>query len=355
MDECKVRKIGLDPGFGGVKAAEVRGGQIETCVVPSVVGVGSTDSGALNLTGVMRSRRRSGRPFVVAFEGVEYLVGPGVAQYARPIERMDFARFTEGPELRALLYAALYQLLDGGSHQVALAVGLPVEIVQDKDLAAAVERDIAKWLVGTHYFSLDDTEARFTVTTLRAKIGQPVATWFDWGFDLDGRWARGKEAMLAPVLIIDQGFNTLDLLAVQGGQISTRYTGGDTLGMRRAAEMTAGNIQRRYGVELSLHEADALVQKVAAGKRVSAYVMGKSTDVTAEVRQAVNSLGSDVIRFVESRVGKGKKFRILLTGGGAVTLSRRLLGQFPHAEVMPGPALANARGLAKMTMRPGFL
>jgi hypothetical protein len=354
MDEYKVRKIGLDPGFGGVKAAEVRGQQIETCVVPSVVGVGSTDSGALNLTGVMRSRRRSGRPFVVAFEGVEYLVGPGVAQYARPIERMDFARFTEGPELRALLYAALYQLLDGGSHQVALAVGLPVELLLDKDQARETEREMSKWLVGKHQFELDGISARFEVIKLRVKVAQPVGAWLDWGLSLDGKWAR-KESYRTPVLVIDVGFNTLDLLAVSGGAISNRYTGGDTLGMRRAAEMTAGNIQRRHGVELSLHEADALVQKVITRKKAQIYVTGKLMDVTAEAQQAVNSLSADVVRFVERSVGAGRKFKILLTGGGALALTRRLQRQYPHAEVVPEPTFTNARGLAKLAARKGFL
>ena len=239
-----LRKIGCDPGFGGVKVAEVRrtadgsGDGIETHVVPSVVGVGSTEVGALNLAGVVRGKRQES-PSLVAFDGVEYLVGPNVARYARPIERMDFARFTDGPELRALLYAALYQLLDGGGHQVALAMGLPVEVLQDRDQARTTERAMAKWMVGFHQFTLDGIEAQFEIVTIRAKIAQPVATWFDWGLDLQGQWCKGKDAAKAPCLVIDQGFNTLDLLVVEGGQISTRYTSGDTLGMRRAAEMAA--------------------------------------------------------------------------------------------------------------------
>jgi len=350
----RLRKIGCDPGFGGVKVAEVRGDAIEARVVPSVVGVGSTEAGALNLAGVVRSKRQE-HPSLVAFDGVEYLVGPNVARFARPIERMDFARFTDGPELRALLYAALYELLDGGGHRVALALGLPVGVLQDRDQARATEREMARWLLGQHRFALDGVESELEITAIRAKIAQPVATWFDWGLDLQGQWCKGRDAAKAPCLVIDQGFNTLDLLVVEGGRISTRYTSGDTLGMRRAAEMAAGNIQRRYGVELSLHEADALVQQVVAGRKVSVYVTGDLVSVSAEVRQALNSLGADVVRFVERNVGAGRRFRVLLTGGGALALAGRLLRQYEHAELMADPVLANARGLAKLAVREGFL
>ncbi|MCP4409506.1 MAG: hypothetical protein GY807_17500, partial [Gammaproteobacteria bacterium] len=48
-------------------------------------------------------------------------------------------------------------------------------------------------------------------------------------------------------------------------------------------------------------------------------------------------------------------YTILLTGGGALALSETLLRQFPKATVMYEPVLANARGLAKLAARPGFL
>lgn len=356
-----VRKVGVDPGFGGVKVAEVQlvGDEVmkramTTRHVPSVIGVGSADAGGLTLAGVVRGRKGT-RPDVVTFDGMQYLVGENVAEYARPIERMDFQRFSDGPELRALLYAGLYQLLDGGVHVCAFAIGLPVELLQDADKALATERAMAGWLIGKHKFSINGEEARFEVTAIKAKIAQPVATWFDWGLGVDGQWAQGDKAARAPALVIDEGFNTLDVVAIEGGKISTRYSSGTTLGMRRAAEMAAGNVERRHGVELSLHEADALVQRVVAGGKAQVYVVGEPVDVTPEVRQAVNALASDVVRFVEREVGKAKKFRVLVTGGGALALGGRLLAQWPHAEVMAEPQLANARGLAKLAARKGFL
>jgi hypothetical protein len=330
--------------------------KIKTVAVPSVVGVGSMDAGGLTLANVAHGRSGlKNRPARVAFDGVEYLVGHNVEFYARPIERMDFARFVDGPELRALLYATLHQSLGDGQNRIALAIGLPVEMLQDKFQAASIEAAMTNWMVGQHRFAVDDLNVEFEIVGLRAKIAQPVATWFDWGLDLNGQWARGRVAIHAPVLVIDHGFNTLDLVAVDGGQISTRYTSGDTLGMRRAAEMTAENVRRQHNVELSLHEADDLVRSALSNKKAQIYVQGELVDVTAQVRQAINSLATDVVRFIERSVGTAGKFKVLLTGGGALALAARLTQQFRHAEVVPDAVTANARGLAKLARRPGFL
>ncbi|MBE7557246.1 MAG: hypothetical protein HS126_39930 [Anaerolineales bacterium] len=46
---------------------------------------------------------------------------------------------------------------------------------------------------------------------------------------------------------------------------------------------------------------------------------------------------------------------MLLTGGGVLALAVRLHRLFPQATTMYEPVLANARGLAKLAARPGFL
>lgn len=48
-------------------------------------------------------------------------------------------------------------------------------------------------------------------------------------------------------------------------------------------------------------------------------------------------------------------YTVLLTGGGSLALSQMLLRRFSRATMMYEPILANARGLAKLAIRPGFL
>ena len=166
-----VRKIAIDPGFHAIKVAEVRdpgASRPDVCTVDSVVGVGSTDLGLLD-AGLTRARTT--KPYRVQFnEGekvlreasMEYLVGPEVARYARPIERMDFNRLGDSPGIRASVYAALYAIVDGGQTDLAIVAGLPVELLQGEQARETVDA-MRGWLEGEHCFSVDGHEARLNV------------------------------------------------------------------------------------------------------------------------------------------------------------------------------------------------
>lgn len=350
-----IRKIGLDPGFSSLKVAEVQGDDITACLLPAAVGLNANTNSGLSLGRFGAGSRRGAKPQTVTFEGYEYLVGHNVARYTAPIHVMDFDRFSNSPELRASLYAALHQLLNGGGHNIALAVALPVNVLQDKSEADRVERGIKRWLVGEHVFAVNGVDARVNVVDVRARIPQPVASWMDWGLGLDGQWTKGKTAALADTLVIDQGFNTLDVLVVKGGQISSRLSGGDTLGMRQAAERLSEALYRRFRLRLDLLEANALIWRVTKGQRAGVSLYGAQEDVTGQVKQIIRSLEVDVVRFLEGILRQGAAYHTILTGGGALSMARKLLELFPEATLLHEPVLANARGLARMAQRPGFL
>ena len=224
-------RIGLDPGFGNFKVATVNEGGIHVSIVPSVVGVGETDVGMLSI-GTLGRRRRRSRPDKVTFGGVTYLVGEGVARFARPVQRMDFLRLSDGPELRALFYDVVFRLLGEGAHRdTALMVGLPVEVMADRDKAKATLRVLRGWMVSRHRFAVNDEAATLNVVEARAMV-QPAGTFFAWGLDNSGKWTRAKADLKAPVAICDIGFNTLDLFAVQGGEVVARFTGPMEFGPR---------------------------------------------------------------------------------------------------------------------------
>jgi hypothetical protein len=350
-----MRYLALDPGFGAMKAAEVQNDEIAVATVPSVVGQGATDLGLLDLAGVTGRRRRK-RPHRVTFDGVELLVGSNVAEFARPVERLDFQRLRNGPELRALTYTTLHELLDGGDFDVNLVVGLPVEVLQGPAARETVKR-LQGWLVGEHRFTLDGSEARLTVHQVKP-MAQPVGAFFDWGLDRRGQWVRPKEDLRVPVAVLDLGFNTLDLFSVKAGQISARYTGGDTLGMRRAATALAERVRREHRRPLSLHEADELLRRYVGGRgrrAVRLPVPGELVDVRDQVRAALEYTVGEVATFVEQTWGNGRQFaHLLLTGGGCLALGEHLARQLPHATLLDDPVTANARGLARLAQRPGL-
>ena len=272
--------VGLDPGFGGFKAACVGPGSTQVVTVPSVVGVGETDMGLLSL-GALGRRRRSRQPDQVTFDKITYLVGEGVARYTRPVERMDFLRLRDGPELRALFFDVVFRLLGEacpeqkrrGQHRangsarsvhdtltINVMVGLPVEVMADREQARATLRALRGWMVTRHKYTVNGHEVTLDVENVKV-MAQPAGTFFAWGLDNQGKWVRGRGALKAPVAICDIGFHTLDLFTVEGGEVVARFTGGDTVGMRRAAELIINAVQTGHGVDLSLHEADALVRQ----------------------------------------------------------------------------------------------
>jgi len=340
--------MALDPGFGGFKAAEVRDGSLVEVSLPSVIGVGTTDQGLLDVG--LGGRRRRSKPITVRFDGAEYLVGQHVSDFARPIERLDFNRLSDTPELRALTYATLYQMVDGGEAQVSLVVGLPVEVLQSAQ-AREIVRSLQAWLVGTHHFGVDGTSATITITAIRVRA-QPLGAFFAWGLDAQGEWARPAADWKKTVAVLDLGFNTLDLFTVRGGEILNRYTAGDTVGMRRAAAALADHVRRASGRVLSLQEADAVLREHLDGRKPVTAAGAQELALGPLVRQALNVAAGEVTAFVARQWGNGKNFdHVLLTGGGALALQRELTRALPDAVLLANPVTANARGLAQYARR----
>lgn len=347
-------RISVDPGFGNFKMATVAPEGARVAVVPSVVGVGETDLGMLSL-GDLGARRRHKEPERVTSGGVTYLVGENVARFARPVQRMDFLRLSDGPELRALFYAAVFRLLGtrrsplgkGEYHDVVLMVGLPVEVMGDREVARETLRTLKAWMVARHQFTVNERAVTFDVTDVRV-MPQPAGAFFAWGLDDQGKWTRPRSDLKAPVAVCDIGFNTLDLFAVEGGEVIARFTGGDTAGMRRAAELIINAVRGEHQVELSLHEADALLLQ----KRPRLYTSDGEADLSLPVKQALDATAAGIVTYVERRWNKGRQFaHLLFTGGGAEALREALLRQYPHGVILPDPIAANAVGLARYAVR----
>lgn len=344
-----MRKIAIDPGFGGFKVAEVQNVSLTVHTIPAVVGIGSTELGYLG-TGFGRQNKH--KPHTVTVDGTGYLVGQNVHRFAPPVERLDYQRLADGAELRALLYVSLWKITGAGNHTIALMVGLPVEIVQDKKLTQETLRTLRSWLVGDHRFVVDGETVTLTIVAVKG-LAQPVGSYFAWGADVNGKWRISREALQKPVAICDIGFNTLDLFAVQSGEVFGRFTGGDRLGMHRTADAIVRHVRQTYRHTLSLAEADALMRDYLTTGRAVFFYPGGEHDLAVPVRQALDTTFAGISQFIRQHWERGTGFRYLLvTGGGAQALKARLLAQYPQAVILPDPVTANAAGMAKFAVRP---
>lgn len=342
----KTRKIGVDPGFGFFKIAVAKHGTIETSNFPSVVGIGRTD---LGLVGMHLGRGKAQmKPMEVDFgDGMPYLVGHNVHQYGRPSERMDFNRLANGPELRAMFAASFWRRLGAGEHRADLLVGLPVEVMADAPLAQRTLRELRGWLVADHAFIVNGEQVAVTIGHVWA-MAQPLGAYFNWALDNDGKPRRSKAEMSRPIGIIDGGFCTLALFGVEGGHPTPALTAGDTLGMRRAAEGLVAAIEQRYGRNLSLHEADALIR----AKCPTLYTPEGDQDVADLVRQSLDAAASAAMSFIERKWSRGRQFsHVLATGGEVLAMREHLLRQYPWITISDNPVLDNARGFAKCALR----
>lgn len=320
---------------------------IETStIVPSLVGVGKTDFGLLSAGNLRRTARNL--PFIVQWNGTQYLVGHHVEQYTTPTERMDFLRLADGPEARALTYATLASLMpDGVPLTASIEIGFPVEVMMDRALATQILRDLRVWLSGTNRFLVDKKEYQITIENIQA-VAQPAGAFFAWGMNNQGTWARASNDLNVMVGIYDIGFNTLDIFTVSGGEIVGKFTGGDTAGIRRAAEALTRAVKEKYDVSLSRQEADRYLREE---KPVLSCYQG-NMDIQPLVTQSLDTASAAIGDFIETLLDNGKQFRYLLfTGGGAEMIRSSLLRRYPHGQVLPNPVMANALGLARYGRR----
>lgn len=325
---------------------------VTTAYLPAKVGVGDTNLGALSLGG-LEKRGRDEKPIQIVSDEGAYLVGHNVERYAPLLERFDASKYAEAPELRAVTRALLAQIVDGGESDVALVVALPVGVMMSPHAKETI-KGIESWLVGEHRFTYDGTETVMRVHAIKA-LAQPVGAFFAWGLNERGEWARAESDFTdATIAVLDSGFNTLDLLTVRNGQIEKRFTGGENLGVRVAAQQVAQALKARYGFRDSMQEADEFIRRYLRDGKATETIAGQKVDLRPIVRQSLNSLATRTIDFITDTWKENiTRFSyVLLTGGGALVLQDALRRRIPHAEMLPQPVFANAVGLAKLVQRP---
>lgn len=336
------RFIAVDPGFGVFKVTEVVGDAVFTNQIPAVVGIGPIKNMGMLSMGVRRSRVTQQKPLQIEIDGQSYLVGKNVHRHTRPSTRLDYGRLSDGPELKALILSSLALRMNGGPFDCSLIIGFPVEVAMDEELGPKTLASLRGWLVGEHKFTLNGEKHRITVQKIKA-MGQPVGSYWAFGLDNRGQWTRDKQDYNVPVAVLDIGYNTLDMFAIEKGVINHRTTGGDNLGMHRAGRAIHQGVKSDFGVKLSLHEADELIKTGST----HLHHLGGTADISNLIEAALSATFADVSEFIKDHIDDQPFRYLILTGGGAKALKSWLVNEFPHAIIPPDPVTANSIGLAK--------
>ena len=348
-----VRKIAIDPGFHAIKVAEVRdpgAARPDVCTVDSVVGVGSTDLGMLD-TGLTRAK--TAKPYRVQFGDV-WSTWSGRRWPATPGPSSAWTSTGWGTR-PASAPACTPRCTPSSTAAIRTWPSSPA----CRWSCSRESRPKKRWTPcaagwkGNTASAWTATQAHLNVLEVKVRA-QPQGALFEWALNMHGQWAHPTATIKDRIAVLDLGFNTLDLFTIQDGQISKRFTGGNTSGVRRAATALADMLAAR-GLTVSLHEADAWVQACVQSprKKLETHVGGDTVNLRPLVQRALQSTTEEVLTFVERAWGNARQFQyVILTGGGALAIGDALLRQIPHATLLPDPVTANARGLARFAQRP---
>ena len=136
-------------------------------------------------------------------------------------------------------------------NKIVLQTGLPERYMSD-------ESAIVESLAGPHAFALKIGGSDWETFSFNLDpqdiyvMSQPKGTLFSVITDNQGRFVEDADELLSSsALILDPGFGTFDIFAIQSGVVTQGETFAD-LGMKRILHDTCRAIRENYGVEIAV-------------------------------------------------------------------------------------------------------
>lgn len=306
--------IGVDLGYGAIKLASQSG----TTQLPSFVGLPRGERIA-SVTGIKKSKAS----LLIEHDGGAFYVGRNAHNDGQPLENLDYERLTGSPEIRALFYGALSEHADQ-IDSASIMVGLPLSLLGEENKAATASA-MKKWLRGDHEWTANGEKRTITIEQVDI-TSQPAGALFDFVFDDAGKPTPFAKLAKKEIGMLSVGFNTIEMMTLNGGQLVQRLSGSTENGVRRLLEQA--NPDNSY----SLGELDAMLRR-------------GTLDIDAAVEVWSRAVNGDI----ESQWGKTwKRFeRILIVGGGTMILNGHLGKYQAKAHTPDQPVFSIASGLHK--------
>lgn len=306
--------VGLDLGAGALKLVNCDG-PLTTLSHVALNGAARVDQSALGF-----ARRK--KPLHISGDFGSFYVGEGAHDYGSPVERLDVDRFASAPDMRALVYGGLN--LIRRDEPIHIYVGLPQNIAIGEQASANIAA-VKSWLSGAHEWVADGKPARLNIASVVA-TSQPRGAYMDALLGDAGQLRPDRRAWKsAEIGVISIGFNTLELLALSGGEPVAKFASSDTIGVRSLLRQC--DPARRY----SLGELDI---RLRAGR--------------LDTSTALPVWASEIAGRIEAVWGEAhtRFTAVLAVGGGAILLRDELVRRFGARLIVPDdPVLAVARGL----------
>ena len=320
------RVIGLDMGYGFVKANDGRDG----VRFPSVVGDGS-GGGPMSL-GLQKPDPTSDIRITVG--GKTYFLGDLAIRHSRIAHRGLSATRAEGDDLRILFLGALSMFCRESMNDFSVVTGLPPGRMHLAD-------DLVSRMRGDHtvtrHVGRNRQDLSIRLNNIEV-VPQPLGTF--WAEVLDGRGQlRGDSRLLeGRVGIIDVGFRTSDFATIVEGEYAPAWSRTVPLGISTGYDALSSALASQYGLERETYTLD---QAVIDGE---INVSGRRVDITDLRDQILGEVATKLMVEMQSLWQLTDYDAVLLTGGGAHVLERYLRPEVPQSVVVNDPVTANARG-----------
>lgn len=282
-------------------------------------------------------------PIVVTIPGDgTWVIGTDTAHVSRLTARRQDRAWFNTPAWKRYFLTAVTQLTTATRLDLDLVTGLPVT------WHAQDWRDLVAHIRGTHRVKrLGGTWQTVNVRNVEV-LPQPFGTLLSLALDDTGRIVNNQLAT-RKVALIDIGGNTTGYLAVDELQEIPFQTTSIDRGCWEALTLAAQEINRRFpGLEID----DPAILQLVKGDQTIDYYDKLDIDVSHIVTTALQPLAAALIGHATTLWNSGAEFQtILVTGGGAHLLGNQFKRQFPHAQVVSDPAMANAKGYYRFAKR----
>ena len=263
----------------------------------------------------------------------DYWVGETALLSPHPRTSLGQQRLRDPHFIPALVRHALHQLAAHGAAEGVCVTGLPATWTRDPTHAHALG---ARLRAATSLF------------TEILVIPEPLGVLYALLLDEHGHVCGDEALVHGTVGVIDLGHHTLDLSVITALRPHADQLVTIPLGTAHALDLIRTHLSTVFERDLSLHATDYAVRT----GRVT--IAGHARPLPDGWEHPLHTYGETLATRLHETWGTGRQLDAILIGGGGAELApltHAIQHRFPHAQVVPDPQLAVARGYARLARR----
>jgi hypothetical protein len=208
-------------------------------------------------------------------------------------------------------------------------------------------KGIRSWLGGKHSFELDDLSYSITIDKIKG-LAQPLGTWARFMYNDRGEWINDKNA---PCIIIDLGFYTLDIFAIENREITPRHTIGENSGIYLAAGSLAKQIKTEFDIDITLHQADLLLEHSLNNSSTLFYHPKGCDDISSLIQSILSTTFLKHNTIIADALENAQYRYLIGTGGGILYYEKELPAEYRNLKISNDPINDNVGGLTILAQK----